>query len=87
MRKDVAKKSFDVGETVSVEFQSACPRNNLRTGDTFLTVERWSEKNGNWEVVGTVLFSLMRNPKCSPRNGLKSALSAAQRGCCPLDGA
>lgn len=53
VRKDVAKKSFEVGETVSVEFQSACPRNNLRTGDTFLTIERWSEDNGNWEVVLT----------------------------------
>jgi len=57
VRKDVAKKSFQVGETVSVEFQSACPRNNLRTGGTFLTVERWSEDNGNWEVVSPAICS------------------------------
>lgn len=53
----MAKKSFQVGETVSVEFQSACPRNNLRTGGTFLTVERWSEDNGNWEVVSPAICS------------------------------
>ena len=66
VRKDVAKKSFDVGETVSVEFQSACPRNNLRTGGTFLIVERLSEDNGDWEVVSTVFFLFILTLK-SPR--------------------
>ena len=51
VRKDVSKKSYKTGELVEVEFQSACPRNSLRTGGTFLTVERWSESSGNWEVV------------------------------------
>ena len=48
----MAKATYAAGETVGAEFQSACPRNNLRTGDTFLAVERLSDGGaGTWEVV------------------------------------
>ena len=40
-----------MGDKVQVVFQSACPRNNLRTEDTFLTVERLDTATGNWSVV------------------------------------
>lgn len=38
------------GDVVSVSFRSANPRNNLRTEDTFLTVESLGS-NGTWSVV------------------------------------
>jgi neutral ceramidase len=37
---DVGRARFAPGDTVRVEFHSACPRNDLRSGGTFLTVER-----------------------------------------------
>ena len=52
----MAKAEYAVGETVGAEFQSACPRNNLRTEDTFLAVERLSDSGaGTWEVVSCSL--------------------------------
>jgi neutral ceramidase len=48
--KTDVKSSYKRGETVSVIFWSANPRNNLRTADTFLTVERQVSAN-NWVVV------------------------------------
>jgi len=44
------ESSYTPGQTASVTFQSACPRNNLMTEDTFLTVER-KEDDGSWTVV------------------------------------
>lgn len=64
VRKDVSKKSFRIGEQVSVEFQSACPRNSLRSGDTFLTVEQWSQEGGNWEVVS--ILPVVSNARLIP---------------------
>ena len=46
----VAGASYSEGDTVSVTFVSACPRNNLRTGGTFLTVERFTA-DAAWAVV------------------------------------
>ena len=37
------------GERVSATFHAGCPRNNLRTNDTFLTVER--KTSSGWTVV------------------------------------
>jgi hypothetical protein len=49
---DVANDSFEVGATVEATFWSACPRNNVRLGSTFLTVERQNRSaTGGWEVV------------------------------------
>ncbi len=45
------QQPYHVGDKVQVVFQSACPRNNLRTEDTFLTVERLDTATGNWSVV------------------------------------
>ena len=45
------QQPYHVGDRVQVVFQSACPRNNLRTEDTFLTVERLDTATGNWSVV------------------------------------
>jgi neutral ceramidase len=50
VRKD-AQSAYKVGERVDVTFQSANPRNNLRTQDTFLTVER--QDGDSWKRVAT----------------------------------
>ena len=46
--EDVARTPYFVGDTVKVTFQSACPRNNVRTGDTFLQVQKLQEETGHW---------------------------------------
>ena len=48
---DVAKTPYKIGDTVKVTFQSACPRNNVRTGDTFLAVQKLDEETGDWTTV------------------------------------
>lgn len=48
--REVVQSSVKPGDTVEAVFQSACPRNNLKTGETFLAVERLAD-NGDWEVV------------------------------------
>lgn len=45
-----AKPQYRTGEMVTVEFWTGNPRNDLRIGDTFLTVERYSS---GWKVVAT----------------------------------
>merc|ERR1712032_155305 len=52
-----AEGPYTPGQRVSVKFQSANPRNNLRTEDTFLSVERqdgdsWTRvaTDGDWET-------------------------------------
>ncbi|KAJ6634841.1 Neutral ceramidase [Pseudolycoriella hygida] len=44
------KKVYGSGNTVNVAFVGANPRNDLRHGKTYLTVER-EEKDGNWTIV------------------------------------
>ncbi len=46
-----AEVSYTVGDTVKVVFQSACPRNNVRRGGTFMTVEHQEEDTNTWTVV------------------------------------
>ena len=43
--------SYKYGDTVMAEFRSGHPRNNLKTMDTFLKVQR--KVNGSWETVLT----------------------------------
>lgn len=50
---DVLKTPYHVNDTVSVTFQSACPRNNVRTGDTFLAVQKLQQDTGEWSTVYT----------------------------------
>jgi neutral ceramidase len=50
VRED-AQPAYKLGERVDVTFQSANPRNNLRTQDTFLTVER--QDGDSWKRVAT----------------------------------
>ncbi|XP_013094566.2 uncharacterized protein LOC106078246 isoform X1 [Biomphalaria glabrata] len=45
-----AESTYTAGSTVTVTFVSANPRNDLRTGDTFLTVEH-KENGDNWVVL------------------------------------
>ncbi|QFT54275.1 neutral/alkaline non-lysosomal ceramidase N-terminal domain-containing protein [Microbulbifer sp. THAF38] len=45
---DDVRNSYSVGDTVSASFRSGHPRNNLRTGGTFIEVQR--KVNGNWET-------------------------------------
>eukprot|EP01128_Nolandella_sp_AFSM9_P009102 TRINITY_DN573_c0_g1_i2.p1 TRINITY_DN573_c0_g1~~TRINITY_DN573_c0_g1_i2.p1 ORF type:complete len:390 (+),score=70.38 TRINITY_DN573_c0_g1_i2:150-1319(+) len=45
--------SYAIGATVLAKFYSGDPRNSLRHGDSFLTVEKLEEKNGKWVVVAT----------------------------------
>jgi neutral ceramidase len=47
--KENARPSYQPGETVRVVFWGAHPKNNLRTMDTFLRVERL--EGGNWVAV------------------------------------
>jgi neutral ceramidase len=44
-------KSYSVGQTVSAQFVGANPRNNLRLGGTFLTVD--TLKGSTWSTVKT----------------------------------
>lgn len=53
--RDVQSTEYGIGETVSAEFQSACPRNNLRTEDTFLAIERFSADK-QWELVSFSIY-------------------------------
>ena len=46
----MGSKGFQEGDTVTATFVSACPRNHLRTGDTFLAVQRFMA-DGSWETV------------------------------------
>ena len=55
---DVAKAPYKVGDTAKVTFQSACPRNNVRTGDTFLAVQKLNEDTGDWTTVSTSSLSM-----------------------------
>ena len=55
---DVLKTPYDVNDTVSVTFQSACPRNNVRTGDTFLAVQKLQQDTGEWSTVSTSFLLL-----------------------------
>ncbi len=48
VRQD-AQPAYEIGQTVSVRFQSGHPRNNLRRNDTFLEVQRWAD--GQWRMV------------------------------------
>lgn len=48
---DVLSTPYKIGDTVTVTFQSACPRNNVRTGDTFLAVQKLDEDTGDWTTV------------------------------------
>ena len=52
---DVAKSPYKIGDTVKVTFQSACPRNNVRTGDTFLAVQKLDEESGDWTTVSALV--------------------------------
>ena len=49
--QDVLKAPYHADDTVTVTFQSACPRNNVRTGDTFLKVQKLQEDTGEWTTV------------------------------------
>jgi Neutral/alkaline non-lysosomal ceramidase, C-terminal len=44
------KEAYTIGETVSALFRSANPRNNLRLGGTFLTVDVLNETDGTWHT-------------------------------------
>ena len=46
---DVPAGEYVPGDRVSATFHAGCPRNNLRTNDTFLTVER--KDSSGWTVV------------------------------------
>eukprot|EP00128_Syssomonas_multiformis_P011758 Colp12_sorted_trinity150504_noHs@10555 len=47
---DVAA-SYKRGDTVTVSFYSACPRNNPRVEDSFLKVERLDSSTNTWQLV------------------------------------
>ncbi|KAK9816671.1 hypothetical protein WJX72_003530 [[Myrmecia] bisecta] len=51
--EDVSSVPYQTGSTVRAVFQSACPRNNVRLEDTFLTVERRDPATNQWVVAYT----------------------------------
>ena len=59
MLKEAGPGSFQEEDTVSATFVSACPRNHLRTEDTFLVVERFTA-DASWEVVSFIAAAHMR---------------------------
>ena len=58
--QDAGKGPWAANQTVTVTFQSACPRNSLGRRGSFLTVERLADgsKTG-WDVVRPLLHRLM----------------------------
>ena len=46
-----AAPAYAPNETARAVFHSACPRNNVRRGGTFLAVERQGETDGGWRSV------------------------------------
>ncbi|KAK9785596.1 hypothetical protein WJX73_002285 [Symbiochloris irregularis] len=48
---DVPPREYKVGDTVTAVFQSACPRNDIRRGGSFLAVER--QQGASWDTVFT----------------------------------
>ena len=68
--KQPTKSEFSAGETVSVSFRSANPRNNLKTEETYLTVQRLDESTNQWVTIATdgdwsTRFYWTRNGKLS----------------------
>nr|XP_054774076.1 uncharacterized protein LOC129282175 [Lytechinus pictus] len=51
--RDVGSTSFKRGSVVQAVFQAGNPRNNLRTGNTFMTVEYLEPTKQSWSVVHT----------------------------------
>ena len=43
--------AYAPNDTARAVFHSACPRNNVRRGGTFLAVERQDEAGGAWRTV------------------------------------
>jgi len=41
-----AQSSYDKGQTVKVSFRGGHPKNNLKTQDSFLTIQKWQD--GSW---------------------------------------
>lgn len=45
------KSNYHIGDTVSVVFQGASPRNNLQTGSSFLFVDYYHSSNNEWITI------------------------------------
>jgi neutral ceramidase len=48
-----ADAAYACNDTVAVEFQAGCPRNDLFLGETYLAVEMQTSGGGKWETVAT----------------------------------
>ena len=46
-----AAAAYRENDTARAVFHSACPRNDVRRGGTFLAVERQDEADGAWRTV------------------------------------
>ena len=58
--QDAGKGPWAANQTVTVTFQSACPRNSLGRRGSFLTVERLADSSSTgWDVVRRLLHRLM----------------------------
>jgi hypothetical protein len=54
--QDAGKGPWAANQTVSVTFQSACPRNSLGRRGSFLTVERLADGSSTgWDVVSSAV--------------------------------
>ena len=81
--EDVARTPYFVGDTVRVTFQSACPRNNVRTGDTFLQVQKLQEETGRWITVSVLTLDVKQRVAMKRHSTLVWALSLSQySNCC-----
>lgn len=59
--QDVKVGGVAAGQVVSVEFQSASPRNDIRRNSTFLRVERLNDDTGDWDLVGVEVVVLVKS--------------------------
>ncbi len=51
--RDVPVTTATPGTSITVEFQSASPRNDIRRNGTFMHVERLNDDSGDWDDVAT----------------------------------
>jgi len=51
-----AAPAYAANDTARAVFHSACPRNDVRRGGTFLAVERRDEADGAWRTVRGILL-------------------------------
>lgn len=80
-----AAAEYAPNDTARAAFHSACPRNNVRRGGTFLAVERRDEAGGAWRTVCALCAGcrVLMFHQLMPGSGLSTRMcTLAQRWAC-----